>query len=257
METTQQTQDKGTYLYAVVPAGSVANLDEIAGVEQGKVYAIASSDLAAVVSDVPSRGEMRPERKHLSAHQQVLERVTGASPVVLPVSFGTIAESPESVRTLLDSYHQEFANQMRRVEGKIEMRVHLAYAASKPSIFEHLVNGNPDLRAARDRTFGSGAEPSREAKIDLGQKFEALLSQLREECVQKLEQALEGVAEFKRNAPRNERELVNLACLVPKAVQADFDSAVRSAAGLFPDSFAIDQSGPYPPYDFVDVHVKK
>ncbi len=252
----QQAQEKGTYLYAVVPASSSPKLEGVEGVEQGKVYTVASGGLAAVVSDVPSREEMRPERKHLSAHQQVLRRVTDTSPVVLPVSFGTIAESADGVRSMLNGYQQQLSEQMKKVEGKLEMRLRLVYASEKPTIYEHLVAQDEGLRQMRDRILGGGRQATREEKIDLGQKFDAVLSQLREAYARQLEQALAGIAELKGNPPRSEKELVNVACLVPKDRQADFDAAVQKAAGTFPDTFSLQPSGPVPPYDFVELHLK-
>ncbi|MBI5545002.1 MAG: GvpL/GvpF family gas vesicle protein [Deltaproteobacteria bacterium] len=255
MDTTQGAG--GMYLYAVVPKASAKDFGEVQGVEQGKVYSVESGDLAAVVSDLPTREELRPERRLLSAHQQVLTRVTDSSRVVLPVSFGTIAEGGEAVRDLLQRYHEDLSSQMRRVEGKAEMGVRVSYAASKPTVFEFLVASNPSLRQARDQIAQSGREPTREEKIDLGQKVDAALSSLREEYTQRMTQALGGIAAESKSLPvRQEAEFVNLACLVGRDRQADFDAAVKAAAGLFPDSFILEQRGPYPPYDFVDMHIK-
>lgn len=256
MEGAQQEQGKGTYLYAVVPASLAPQLKDLTGVENGKVSTVVKGNLAAVYSEVPTREELRPERRLLSAHQNVLKKVTDLSPVVLPVSFGTIAESPEGVSGLLERYQDEFSKQMKRVEGKVEMGVRLAYAAEKPSIYEFLVASSPELREMRDQITKDGRQPTREEKIDLGQKFDAVLSSLRDQHAEKLEQALKKVGDVRRNPPRSEKEFVNIACLVPKEKQQDFEAAVEAAAQLFPDSFLLQPYGPFPPYDFVELHVK-
>lgn len=256
MEGVQQTQEKGTYLYAVVPASVASQLKDVNGVENAKVSTIVNGELAAVYSELPTREELRPERRLLAAHQGVLKKVTDLSPVVLPVSFGTIAESPEGVSGLLERYQQEFSKQMKRVEGKLEMGVRLSYATEKPSIYEFLVASSPELRDMRDRIAQAGREATREEKIDLGQKFEAVLSSLRDEYAEKLEQPLKKIGDVRRNPPRNEKEFVNIACLVPKENQRDFEAAVEEAAGLFPDSFIVQPYGPFPPYDFVELHLK-
>lgn len=244
----------GTYLYAVLPKSSVpGDLGQMQGIENGKVYSITTGELAAVVSDVPTREELRPERRLMAAHQQVLGHVTNASLVVLPVSFGTIADSTESVRDLLQRYQKDLSEQIRRVEGKREMGVRVSYEAQKPSVFDFLVASSPELRQARDAM--AGREATRDEKINLGQKVDGALNALRDEYCRRVEEAIGGVAESKRNPPHNERELVNLAFLVPVSRQAEFDEAVRSAAKLFPDTFSVREFGPYPPYDFVNLHV--
>ncbi len=245
----------GTYLYSVVPKSVAPRLEHLRGIEQGEVYTIESGELAAVVSDVPNREKLRPERRLVAAHQEVIRRAADASPGVLPFSFGTVAEDPDGVRELLQRYGPDLADQMRHVEGKVQMGVRLSYSASAPSVFDFLVANSSELREARDRMATGGREATREEKIDLGQLVDAVLGRLRDEYARRIEQALGAVAESKRNPPRREKEFVNGAFLVPKDRQAEFDAAVESLAGLFPDSFTVEVVGPFPPYDFVDLHV--
>jgi hypothetical protein len=251
-----ETKAGGTYLYAVVPKAVAPKLGRIQGIEQGRVYTVESGDLAAVVGDIPSREELRPERRLVAAHQDVLERAAEASPAVLPVSFGTIAENPEDVRELLVRYEQDLSGQMQHVQGKVQMGVRVSYTASRPSVFEFVVANSPELRETRDRIARSGREPTRDEKIDLGQMVDAVLGNLRDEYARRVEQALGAVAECKRNPARQEREFVNEAFLVPKDRQAEFEAAVQSLGGLFPDSFTVEELGPFPPYDFVQLHVQ-
>jgi len=250
-------QAGGPYFYAVVPASAVPkDLGDVPGVEDTPLYAITSGELSAVVSDVPIQGELRPERKHLAAHQQVIDRMGQSSSAVLPVAFGTIADSGDGVRSLLETYQKDLSEQVKKVEGKLELGVRVTYGASKPDVFQFLLTSNPELRAARDAFAQLGREPTREEKIELGEKVDAQLSALRDEYTQRLEQALGAFAECKRKNPRNEREFVNLAVLVPADKRADVDAAVEAAAKELPDSFVVEQLGPYPAYDFVDLHLK-
>jgi hypothetical protein len=257
MEEVQQEPVKGTYLYCVVPASLAPQVKGLTGIEGGEVFALQGDGLAAIVSEVATREELRPERRLLSAHQDVLKRMNEMSSAVLPVSFGTIAESPEGVRGLLEHYGKEFSSQLKRVDGKVEMRVRVVYASEKPNVFEFLVASSPELRELRDRVAQSGRQASREDKIDLGQKMEAVLSAVREQATTKLEQGIGKLGEVRQNPPRNETELVSSAWLIPKTRQRDFEAAVEKARQLFPDSFSVQQSGPFPPYDFVELHIKQ
>src|SRR5690554_6210862 len=108
-----QEQSQGTYLYAVasdIPSADV--FGQLTGVKGGKVYTVDDGGLTAVVSDVPKE-ELRPERKNVSAHHAVLDKAMETSKSVLPVAFGMIADSPDGVRELLGTYHDDLEAQLR------------------------------------------------------------------------------------------------------------------------------------------------
>jgi hypothetical protein len=56
--------------------------------------------------------------------------------------------------------------------------------------------------------------------------------------------------------PRNEREALNLACLVRREETAEFENAVFKAAKLFDNNFAFDYNGPWAPHNFVQIDLK-
>lgn len=258
MASEKETSGKGTYLYAVVSGISNPDFGAI-GLSESKVYTVAneSGDLVAVVSDIETKGELRPERKNLAEHQRVLRRTLESSRVVLPVSFGTVADGPEGIRGLLSRYQGELQDQMRRVEGKVEMAARTYYRAEQPTVFDFFLGKNPELARLRDQLIAVGPAPSRDAKIEMGQLFERVLNSARDEYAGTLETALGPFcAEVKRNPPRNEKEMVRLACLVPKEKQADFEAALAKAAEDLPDELTIEQNGPFPPYDFIELHLQ-
>jgi hypothetical protein len=250
-------QESGTYLYAVA-AGirSPDLLGNLTGVRGSKVYTVADQGLTAVVSDVPTREELRPERRNMAAHQEVLGKATQASRVVLPVAFGTIAESAEGVRGLLARYHDDLESQLRRLEGKRQMNVQLTYGGTA-SIYEYLVEQDPELRRARDELRDAGDAASRELKIDVGQRFEAALNAMRDQYGQELEDLIRtACAEFKRLPPRSEKEMARLACLVDQQQEDGWHALVLQAGAKLPDIFTLEESGPFAPYDFVELHLQ-
>jgi hypothetical protein len=255
---TKGAAKKGAYLYAIVPESEIKTKDLGEGLEKSSVYTVREGKLAAIVSDLPTPKELKPERRNLSAHQNVLKRVLDASSVVLPVSFGTVADSAEGVRALLKKYEEEFTEQMEEVRGKAETVVRLAYAPETPGIFEYVMERrSPELKQLRDRLFAGGREASREEKIDLGQAVEGALNAARDEFAEQVEDVLSAhCSSIKRLPPRNERELARLACLVERDVIGEFDNAVGEAAKLFDDHFTFEETGPFPPYDFTELHLK-
>ena len=168
------------------------------------------------------------------------------------MSFGMIADSPDAVRRILKLNRAAFATQLRRVQGKVEMGIRVFW--DKSNVYEYFVTKNTDLRTYRDRLYRGGREPSREEKIALGRLFDSVLSALRDEATEKVTMQMRPrCSELALDEPRNEREAVNLACLVDRDGQKDFEQGVIETAALFDDDYAFDFNGPWPPYHFVDI----
>ncbi|MGO8705063.1 MAG: GvpL/GvpF family gas vesicle protein [Candidatus Brocadiia bacterium] len=252
----------GRYIYAIVKddEDTAWKADhgfpwaaEPIGFDGCPAYAISVGRTVAVVSDVPNR-PLRPERKNLATHYAVLKRLMSQS-AVLPMGFGTIADSAESILRILKTHQEALLQQLRRVENKFEMG--LRVTLNVPNIFEHFVSTHPELRELRDKMFRPGADPSSREKIELGQLFDRLLSAERAERTRSVVGALSpAYHEIKENAVRDEREVMNLACLVARDAQAAFEQSVFNAAREFDDAYTFDISGPFPPHNFVDLDLR-
>lgn len=248
----QTAEKRGRYLYAIVPGCASRTFGEF-GLDNSLVYAISDGRLAAVVSNVPN-DKIRPERRHLAAHQEVLKRLM-AETAVLPVSFGIIADGPQAVRRILTDNPVALLEQLDRVAGKVEMGLRITWDV--PTIFEYFVNTHPELRVARDRLLGPQRNPTQDDKIELGRMFDGILNEDREAHTERVEEVLAPrCVEIKRNPPRNEREVANLACLVERAGLARFEEGVFEAAKSFDNNFAFDFNGPWPPYNFVEIRLE-
>jgi cytidylate kinase len=239
------------YLYAVVEASEPRSYPSI-GIDGSEVYTITEGRMAAVVSGLASP-KIRPQRAHLAAHQAVLKCLM-ADTTPLPMAFGTIAASPDAIRGILIGNQRAFQEQFRRVAGKVEMGLRVAWDV--PNIFEYFVNTHAELRLARDRLVGVRHEFTQEEKIELGRMFDRLLNDDREDHTRKVQRVLGPVCvEFKANQCRNEHEVMNVACLVRRHAQEEFSAGVFAAAKLFDNSFAFDYNGPWAPHNFVELEL--
>ena len=247
----------GIYLYAVVsssegPERHPQGLEGTLGVDGAAIYWIREGPLAAVVSHVPNQ-KIRPERRQLAAHQGVLKRLMEEG-TVLPVSFGIIADSEDSTRKTLAAHQEPLLAQLRRVAGKVEMGLRISW--NVPNVFEYLVNTHSGLRTLRDELFRGGRTPSRDEMIELGRLFDRVLVEDRAAHVRTVLGILTPRSfEVNESPVRTEREIGNLACLVGGDAQNEFEQGVMEVAKLFDNCFSLDYSGPWPPYNFVDVNL--
>ncbi len=240
------------YLYAVIDGADERNYGPF-GIDGGAVYSLSDGHIQAVVSDVPNT-RIRPERRNLAAHHEVISRLMEKT-TPLPMSFGIIADGPGAVRRILSRNRRAFVQQLANVAGMVEMGLRVTWDV--PNVIEYFVLTHPELRAARDRFLGNLREPCQEDKIELGRTFERILMEDREGYAQKVEEVLDGCcASIKSNRPRNEREVLNLACLVRREETSEFESAVFRAAKFFDNNFAFDYNGPWAPHNFVQIDLK-
>jgi hypothetical protein len=248
----QENEPGGTYLYAII-AGPADRTYGPIGIDEGLVYCISSGAIAAVVSNI-TQGSLRPQRRNLAAHQRVLKRLMeDGSP--MPMSFGVIAEGPEDIRRILALNEETLVEALRRVSGRVEMGLRVRWDV--PNVFEYLVDRHEELRAARNRAFAGGCEPSREERIELGRMVEHLLNENRAALAERIEQALSSCCiEIKENKTRDECELASLACLIERDKEDAFAQGVVEAANPFDGHYCFDYSGPWAPHSFVDVNLQ-
>ena len=238
-----------TYLYAIAESSSVS-ADDKSGVKDAPVRALAHDDLTALVSDAPE-GKLRPRRRNLKAHHDLLKALMDEA-TVLPMAFGVLANSDDEVQAFVRSHAGTLRAQLDRVRGHAEVGLRMKWAVD--DIFEYFVDTYDELRELRDAVFGDGREPSRQEKIQVGEEFEALLEDARAAHEATVREHLSTVCRaIAADDPKEEAEVMNLACLVPRDGEDAFEEALMAAAEEFSDDFTLTYTDPMAPYSFADV----
>ena len=249
---TKANGTRGRYLYAIIAGAGDKTYGRL-GLNKGPVYTISDGGVSAVVSDVANQ-KIRPERRHLAAHQTVLEQVMKDFDL-LPMSFGIISDGPGAVKKLLRSNRKAISKQLKRITGRVEMGLKVSWDV--PNIFEYMIDLHPELQEARDRLMSLQDRIAQEDKIAIGQLFEELLASDRERHSERVEEVLKArCSEIKQNPCREEKDVMKLACLVERTSLEEFEAAVLEAASSFDDNFAFDYSGPWAPHNFVEMEVE-
>jgi len=237
------------YLYAIADADAV-NPDGKTGVKGASIRTLRHDDLAAVVSDAPD-GKLRPRRRNLKAHHDLLKALMTEA-TILPMAFGVLAETEGQVTTFLQQHPDTLRAQLAQVRGHVEIGFRVSWNVD--DIFAYFVEQSEELRDLRDAVFGGEGEPSRQAKIQVGEEFEAQLQAARERHRATVEEHLGPACRaFEADDPTDESEVMNLACLVPRDGVDDFEAAIGDAAEAFSDDFTFTYTDPMAPYSFADV----
>ncbi len=241
--------EAGLYLYGITAAQDGLGIST-PGIEGGEVEAIVADGVAAIVTRV-AHSRIRAQRANLAVHHKLLHELVEHQ-TVLPCAFGTVAANEAQLRSVLHSNRGELLRQLAMLRGKVEMSLGVYWNTS--NIFEFFVANNRELQEMRDRIFRPGRNPLLDERLELGKRFESLLKQCREHHTQQVIDALQPCCcQVRAIDPGQEQMIMKLVCLIEKDQQGRFEEEIHATARKFDDRYSFKYSGPWAPFDFVDV----
>ncbi|NMH66456.1 GvpL/GvpF family gas vesicle protein [Shewanella salipaludis] len=248
-----KNKTKAKLIYAVTAGALDDDLDDLFGINKAPIYSLNAEGVGVVISDLPST-QLRPDRRNIMAHSEILKRLMSQT-TVLPVRFGTIAAGDRAIQRFLSQYKHQLVEQLERLQDRVEMGLRVSW--NVPDIYEYFVRQYPELRRQRDQVYGTGSKPGRDERINLGHMYDKLVNEARSAHRERLEQIiLPSCDAICSNTPKNEKVVLNLACLVRRDNLAAFERQIAEAADIFDDSYTIDLNGPWAPHNFVDLDLK-
>jgi hypothetical protein len=243
----------GKYVYCIIRSEKVRDFGAI-GIGGGqRVYTVQHDDLAAVVSDTPIV-IYDPTRENVLAHEFVNETVMKEH-TVIPMSFGTVFRSEDDVTELLRSTYQAFSDVLDKMRDKIEFGLKVLWDREK--VIATLERDNEEIRRLKDEISRHTATSTYFARMQLGRLIESSLEDMSALYVAHIHEQLKPVAVASRsNKPIGDRMIVNAAFLVERSREAEFDAQVKEASRVYEDILTFKYSGPWPPYNFVNIKLK-
>ena len=243
----------GKYVYCIIRS---AQMREFGGIGIGgshRVYTVQHNDLAAVVSDTPIV-IYDPTRENVLAHEFVNETVMKEH-TVIPMSFGTVFRSEEDVTELLRSTYQAFSEVLDKMQDKIEFGLKVLWDRDK--VVATLEQDNEEIRRLKDEISRHTSSSTYFARMQLGRLVESSLEETSQRYVADVHEMLKVVAVASRsNKPIGDRMILNAAFLVDRAQEATFDERVKEVSRKYEDILTFKYSGPWPPYNFVNIKLK-
>ncbi|GGV75297.1 gas vesicle protein [Streptomyces griseoloalbus] len=236
-----------TYVYGITAASHPALPDGMGGVGDPPrpVRVLREGELAAVVSDAPEG--LRPKRRELLAHQNILSEV-GAAGCVLPMRFGSVAPDDDAVTGVLAERAEHYRERLRALDGRVEYNIKANHV--EDAVLHHVMAGNPEIRALAEANRQAGGG-SYDDKIRLGEMVAAAVKAKEAEDGTVLERALEGSADAVSVGPESTGWLANISYLVKRETAEEFLAAVDQARKDMPH-LEVRLNGPLPPYSFVE-----
>jgi Gas vesicle synthesis protein GvpL/GvpF len=242
----------GKYVYCVISAADPLRFGPIGiGVKPAEVHTINYKDIAAVVSDTPIE-VYDPTRDNVLAHERVSESVM-QSHTVIPMSFGTVFKTREDIVELLRSAYHAFHDVLNKMEDKLEFGLKVLW--DRDVIIREIEREDEDIRRLK-KEIASQKGSTYFARVQYGRMIEHALQALSERCVGDIFTQLRDVCVASRaNKPIGDRMIMNAAFLVTREQEPAFDARVKKIGAHY-DKLTFRYTGPWPPYNFVNIRLK-
>jgi hypothetical protein len=235
------------YVYAITGKDQSHHLDGLTGVgsHPSPVRTVAAGPLDAVVSDISE--DIRPKRRDLQAHQEVLESLM-ADAVVLPLQFGHLASDDQAVQQALEENADRYVANLERLDGCAEYHVR-ASRADEDELLRQILRDTPEARELNEQIRAGAQDP--QLPLALGELVAREVQERQDSLAARLVQALIPYGREHVTHPPSDPDFLNLSLLVAHDRTEDFLAAQADLAGQIEAGVDFRLTGPLPPYSFV------
>ncbi len=249
-----QTETSGRYVYGVIESKSPVTFGKMGIGGFGEmVYSVHHGDIAAVVSKT-NVFIFDPTRENALAHEHVIETVM-KSHTIIPMSFGTVFRTDDDIREVLKSIYPSLKDVLKQMSGKVEFGLKVNW--DRDQIIEELKRDDEEIHRFHQELTRKHLQSTYLARMQLGRMIEKSLSERSANYVRTIYEGLRNVCVASRdNKPIGDKMIMNAAFLIHKDREADFDAAVNRIAQKFGERLNFKYTGPWPPYNFVNIRLK-
>jgi hypothetical protein len=234
----RQTLTPMIYLYAITHDLQLNDLDDLLGLGSEPLKATTVEGLTAVFNEV-SADTVRLDEATMWRHERVIESLM-RDHTVLPARFGTTFSDHEALWSALDRRRAALEANLQEVAGKVELGVRVIRHGSQG---EDRVMDEGSPTSGRDYILG---------KVQEHRRRDAEIAEARR-SLESLHQSLESLSSGARARWAVSADtLLAAAYLVDEDRVEDFREEVARAEEEEHD-LGIFCTGPWPPYNFVDL----
>jgi hypothetical protein len=243
---------EGKYVYCVIRSDKPLSFGPLGlGPEPAEVHTIHFRDICAVVSNTPMVVQ-DPTRENVLAHQRVNETVMQKH-TVIPMSFGTVFKTDDDIMELLRSAYDAFSDVLNKMQEKFEFGLKVLW--DRDQIIREIEEEDEDIRRLKSE-ISSQKGSTYFARMQYGRLIDAALQSRTERYVAEIFTSLRSVSVASRsNKPIGDRMIMNAAFLVSREMEQPFDARVKEIGQQY-DKLTFKYTGPWPPYNFVNIRLK-
>jgi hypothetical protein len=243
---------RGKYVYCIIRTKGPLRFGPVGmGAEPTDVHTISHRELAAVVSDTPIE-VFDATRENVLAHERVNETVMKKH-TVIPMSFGTVFKTRDDIVELLRAAYDAFVDVLKKMDDKLEFGLKVLW--DRDAVVRQIESEDDDVRRLKSE-ISSQEGSTYFARMQYGRLMDSALEARSEKYVTDIFEQLRPVSVASRaNKPIGDKMIMNAAFLVARDKEAAFDARVKQIGAKL-DSLTFKYTGPWPPYNFVNIRLK-
>src|SRR6476661_4967831 len=249
-----ETVGEGRYVYGIIAGRDALTFGKMGLGGQGEtVYTVNHGDISAVVSRT-NVFIFDPTRENALAHEHVIESVM-KSHTIIPMSFGTVFRTDDDIKEVLRSIYPSLKDVLKQMEGKLEFGLKVNW--DRDRIVEELKRQDEEIHRFHLEITKKHLQSTYLARMQLGRMIDKALVETSSQYVREIYEALRSVCVASRdNKPIGEKMIMNAAFLIERQRETEFDAAVNRVAKRFGNRLNFRYTGPWPPYNFVNIRLK-
>lgn len=253
-EQAAEGQTEGKYVYCIIESTEPRDFGPIGiGGRGDRVYTIHHDNLAAVVSDTPMV-VYDPTRENALTHEHVNSTVMKEY-TVIPMSFGTVFRTGGDVTEFLKDTIVALQDVLEKMENKIEFGLKVNWEPDQVLI--EVEEEREDIRLLKAEIASNRLASTYFARMQLGRLVERAMSEKSENYVRDIYSYLRDHAIASRDSkPIGDKMILNAAFLVERDKTELFDQKVKELGETYEGKLKLVYSGPWPPYNFVNIRLK-
>ena len=245
---------EGRYVYGIIEVNESSAFGKtgLGGINEN-VYTVHHKDVAAVVSNTPIF-IFDPTRENALAHEHVIENVM-KSHTIIPMSFGTVFRTELDIKEVLKSIYPSLKDVLKQMAGKLEFGIKVNW--DRDRIIEQLKQEDEEIHKFQTELAKKHLQSTYFARMQLGRMIDKALSQKAADYSQQIYTSLKAVCVASRdNQVIGDKMIMNAAFLIDRQREKEFDAAVNKVAKQFAEKLSFKYTGPWPPYNFVNIRLK-
>jgi hypothetical protein len=245
---------EGRYVYGIIQGNQKVTFGKSGIGGSGEtVYTVHHGDVAAVVSKT-GVFIFDPTRENALAHEHVIETVMTTN-TIIPMSFGTVFRTEDDIKEVLKSIYPSLKDVLKQMSGKLEFGLKVTW--DRDRVIEELKRDHEEIHRFQVELTKKHLQSTYFARMQLGRMIDKALSERAADYVREIYDALRSVCvASKDNKPIGDKMIMNAAFLINRDREVEFDAAVNKVAKKFLDRLNFKYTGPWPPYNFVNIRLK-
>ena len=249
-----EVRQEGRYVYGIIHSREPITFGRMGIGGAGEmVYVVTHGDIAAVVSRT-AVFIFDPTRENALAHEHVIETVMKTH-TIIPMSFGTVFRTDDDIREVLRSIYPSVKDVLKQMSGKVEFGLKVTW--DRDQIVEELQREHEEIHRFHQEITRKHLQSTYFARMQLGRMIDKALEERSVEYVREIYDTLRAICVASRdNKPIGDKMIMNAAFLLEREREAEFDAAVNRVAKKFGDRLNFKYTGPWPPYNFVNIRLK-